>query len=80
MNLSKSIANKLEELQNRFEEISGLLSDPEVVANRSQFTQLSKEFSELEPLVICYGQIKKISAEIEDTQSLIQDNSCDKEL
>ena len=47
-------------LKNRFEEISRLLSDPEVVANREKFTQLSKEFSELEPIVICYEQIQKI--------------------
>ena len=80
MNLSRSISNKLEELKNRFEEISRLLSDPEVVANREKFTQFSKEFSELEPIVLCYEQIKKITAEISDSQSLIQDESCDNEL
>ena len=80
MNLSKSISSKLEELKNRFEEISRLLSDPEVVGNREKFTQLSKEFSELEPIVICYEQIQKITTEISDNQSLIQDESCDNEL
>ena len=80
MNLSKSISSKLEELKNRFEEISRLLSDPEVVANREKFTQLSKEFSELEPIVICYEQIQMVASEISDNQSLIQDASCDKEL
>ena len=80
MNLSKSILSKLEELKNRFEEISRLLSDPEVVANREKFTQLSKEFAELEPIVICYEQIQKITTEISDSQSLIQDESCDNEL
>ena len=80
MNLSKSILSKLEELKNRFEEISRLLSDPEVVANREKFTQLSKEFSELEPIVISYSQIQKITTEISDSQSLIQDESCDNEL
>ena len=80
MNLSKSISSKLEELKNRFEEISRLLSDPEVVANREKFTQLSKEFSELEPIVICYEQIKMVASEISDNQSLIQDASCDNEL
>ena len=80
MNLSESISYKLEELKNRFEEVSRLLSDPKVVASRSQFTRLSKEFSELEPLVVCYGQIQEISAEIKNSQSLIQDESCDEEL
>ncbi len=80
MNLSKSISSKLEELKNRFEEISRLLSDPEVVANREKFTQLSKEFSELEPIVICYEQIQMVASEISDNQSLIQDASCDNEL
>ena len=80
MNLSKSISSKLEELKNRFEEISRLLSDPEVVANRERFTQLSKEFSELEPIVICYEKIQITASEISDNQSLIQDASCDNEL
>ena len=80
MNLSKSISSKLEELKNRFEEISRLLSDPEVVVNRERFTQLSKEFSELEPIVICYEKIQITASEISDNQSLIQDASCDNEL
>jgi len=80
MNLSKSISSKLEELKNRFEEISRLLSDPEVVANREKFTQLSKEFSELEPIVICYEQIQMVASEISDNRSLIQDASSDNEL
>ena len=80
MNLSKSISSKLEELKNRFEEISILLSDPEVVADREKFTQLSKEFSELEPIVICYEKIQTMASEISDNQSLIQDASCDNEL
>ena len=80
MNLSKSISSKLEELKNRFEEISILLSDPEVVADREKFTQLSKEFSELEPIVICYEKIQTMASEISDNQSLIQDASCENEL
>ena len=80
MNLSKSISSKLEELKNRFEEISRLLSDPEVVANREKFTQLSKEFSELEPIVLRYEQIQMVASEISDNHLLIQDASCDSEL
>ena len=80
MNLSKSISSKLEELKNRFEEISILLSSPEVVADREKFTQLSKEFSELEPIVICYEKIQTMASEISDNRSLIQDTSCDNEL
>ena len=50
------------------------------MANREKFTQLSKEFSELEPIVICYEQIQMVASEISENHLLIQDASCDTEL
>ena len=51
MSLSGSMTAKLSGLTDRFEEVSALLSDSEVMGDRNRFTALSKEFAEIEPVV-----------------------------
>ena len=52
--MKDSIRRKLEKLDERFEEISRLLSDAGVIARQSQFRELSMEYSRLGPLVERY--------------------------
>ena len=46
-----SMLKKLNQLQNRVNEIEALLVDPETVKDIEKYTQLNKEFSELKPIV-----------------------------
>lgn len=48
--IKDSLLRKLETLSERYEEISALLSAPEIINNQNQFRELSKEYSQLEPL------------------------------
>lgn len=52
--MKPSIQAKLENLADRFEEITILLSRPEVQGNQNQFRTLSQEYAQIEPLVDCY--------------------------
>src|SRR6202790_2356179 len=52
--MKDSIRRKLEKLDERFEEISRLLSDAGVIARQNQFRELSMEYSRLGPLVERY--------------------------
>ena len=52
--MKDSIRRKLEKLDERFEEISRLLSDPAVIARQNQFRDLSMEYARLGPLVDRY--------------------------
>jgi peptide chain release factor 1 len=52
--MKASIQTKLEHLAERFEEITALLTQPEVQSNQNQFRSLSQEYAQLEPLVACY--------------------------
>ncbi len=54
--MKKSLELKLEQLNERFEEINHLLSDKEVIGNGSQFKALSKEYAQLEPINTCFTQ------------------------
>ncbi len=51
------MVTKMAGLNDRFEEVSALLSDPDVMAERDKFTALSREFAELEPVVLCYRDV-----------------------
>ena len=45
--MKESIRYKLESVRDRFEEIAGLLSDPDVINDQNQFRDLSRDYSEL---------------------------------
>ena len=47
--MKETIRHKLESVRDRFEEIAGLLADPDVISDQNQFRDLSKEYSRVEP-------------------------------
>ena len=68
--MKDSIIHKLETVKERHEEISAELADPNVINNQNEFTKLSKEYAQLEPIV------KKFN----EYQSTIEDLSSAKEM
>lgn len=54
--MKKSLEAKLEQMLERFQEISRLLSEPTVISNQEQFKMLSKEYAQLEPISNCYTE------------------------
>ena len=55
----ESILNKLGEVSSRYEEIEALLSQPDVTSNQVEYIKLSKEYSDLSPLVTAFIGLKK---------------------
>lgn len=49
---------KLEEIKHRFEEVGQLLAQPEIVRDMKKYTQLSKEYKDLEKIVLKYNQYR----------------------
>ncbi len=66
--MKDSIRNKLEKLDERFEEISRLLSDPGVISRQNQFRELSMEYSRLGPLVARYRGYIALEGDIATAQ------------
>ena len=77
MILSDSMMSKLGSLTDRFEEVSALLSDAEVMSNREKFTALSKEFAEIEPVVLCYQEVTGLNDDLEDSKVLLTDDDAE---
>jgi peptide chain release factor 1 len=77
MSLSPSMLAKLSGLTDRFDEVSALLSEPEVMAERNQFTALSKEFAELEPVIQGFRQFESLQEEAQQAEELSEDEDPD---
>ncbi len=73
MPLSSSMMAKLDGLRDRFEEVNALLSDREIMADREQFTALSREFAELEPVMKRFQRVRELSAELHQSRELAED-------
>lgn len=52
--MKKSLELKLEQMLERFQEISRLLSEASVISDQNKFKNLSKEYAQLEPVANCY--------------------------
>jgi peptide chain release factor 1 len=62
--MKDSIRRKLDKLAERFEEISRLLSDPGVIANRNQFRELSMEYDKLGAVVERYRGYRSLEGDV----------------
>ena len=69
---------KLDQLQNRINEIESLLVDSETVKDIDKYTQLNKEFSELKPIVEKFHEYNEVIESIKDANEII--NSDDEDL
>jgi len=71
--MKESIRSKLEQIQDRFEEITGLLSDPDVQNDQNRFRSLSQEYAQLEPVVGCYQRYLDTEEEISNASEMLND-------
>lgn len=71
--MKASLAAKLEQLQERFDEVSALLSEAEVIARQDKFRELSKEYAELEPVVESYKAYRKARADEEAAREMLSE-------
>lgn len=72
--MKDSIRNKLETTRDRFEEISGLLADPDVIGDQNQFRDLSKEYSRLDPVIGLFTKYEAMSADILAAEEMANDS------
>ncbi len=64
---------KLDKLEQRFEEIQELLINPKITADIPKYTKLSKEFSEINPIIEKYIEYKSVIKRINDAKIIIED-------
>ncbi len=72
--MKASIQAKLESITERYEELSALLSHPDVISDQNKFRALSKEYSDIEPVVQCFERYRQLDEDIEEAELLMEDS------
>jgi peptide chain release factor 1 len=75
--MKASLINKLDLLQDRFEELTALLGDAEVISNQTQFRAYSKEYAEIEPVYQAFSAFRKVLSDLEGAQAFLKDSDPD---
>ena len=67
--------DRLEKVRQRYEEITRLLSDPNVVSDQERFRNLGKEHSDLTPLMDVYGRYRKMKNDLAELKEITESSS-----
>ena len=68
-----NIRHRLEQISERFSEVTALLSQPEVQGDNQRFRELSREYAQLEPVVQAFEAWEANQAEIRSAQEMLSD-------
>ena len=69
--------DKLEAIKNRFDEVSELIVDPNIISDMKQYIQLNKEYKDLQPIIESYHKYKNILSNIENAKEMLKDDELD---
>ncbi len=66
------MVEKLEDLKMRFEEVGQLLGQQATMSDMKRFSQLSKEYRDLEKIVVKYNQFKDAKGHLQQAKELLE--------
>ena len=67
-----NIYDQLQAVEDRYEELGELLSDPEVVSDTKRFMELSREEANTRETVTAYREYKQVIQSISDAEEMIK--------
>ena len=70
-----TLLEKLEGLQNRFMEVSTLITDPSVIGDMKRYVKLNKEYRDLEKIVEAQKEYRGLLQNISDAKELLDNES-----
>ncbi|MRG86216.1 peptide chain release factor 1 [Salinibacillus xinjiangensis] len=66
--------DKLQALEDRYEKLNEMLSDPEVINDTKKLREYSKEQADLQEVVENYRRYKEVQEELSDAKTMLEDN------
>lgn len=72
--MNESIITKLESLADRYQEIAGLLAEPEVISDQNKFRKFSMEYAQLEPVVKTFIRFTEAENDLTAARELLDDD------
>jgi peptide chain release factor 1 len=73
--MKPALQKKLNNIVERYQELAKILSDHKTADDTNRFRDLSKEYAQLEPVVEGFERYNQAGKEIEDINSLLEDDS-----
>lgn len=67
--------DRLEAVDNRFRELSTLITDPAVIADMQRYVRLTREYKELEQLTAFIGRYRQAVADADDARATMRDDA-----
>lgn len=64
---------KLEAVEKRYDELTKMIADPEVISNQSEWQKLMKEHASIEEIVSKFREYKKVKQSMEEAEELMRD-------
>ncbi len=74
-----TVIKKLDEMSSRYSQLEEQLNDPAVASDPNKLVPITKEMGKLKTTVSSYREFKKLLAEIEQTQTILNDPAYDEE-
>ncbi|MBM4262247.1 MAG: peptide chain release factor 1 [Deltaproteobacteria bacterium] len=65
--------DKLAEVEKRYVELERLMADPRLLNQQREYSKVAKERSELEEIVSCFREWRKVEQEIADNRELLEE-------
>ena len=75
--MKASIRQKLEKAEQRFEELAGLLADPEILGNSQRFRDLSVEYARLQPTASAFAEYRRLERDLSSAEGILSDADSD---
>ena len=72
--MKASLKVKLDQLLERYDDLAALLSDSETIADQNLYRGYSKEYAEIEPVVLCYRRYEQTDAELAEARLMASDS------
>jgi peptide chain release factor 1 len=66
--------DKLAEVEKRYEELERLMFDSQLLSQQREYSKLAKERAELEEIVACFREWRKVEQEIQQNRQLLEEN------
>jgi peptide chain release factor 1 len=65
--------SKLQNIEDKYNELTQLLSQPDIIADQTQYQKFAKAHSDLAPLVDKYREYKNTVRQIEEAREMLQE-------
>ena len=75
--MKSSVLGKLENINERMEELNALLADADIINNQNRYRDLSREYAQIKPVVECFHKYKQTLDDIESAQQMLKDEDAD---